>query len=285
MITCWPSLYRPAAGRVTSDRAIVQRARRPYVYARKDLVPRWAGAEFCDGYRDLAHWTCSSWIVLDFDGGASLRQIERAFSDWTGFAHTTWSSTPEAPRWRVAARLDRLVHDRDDFARIWRAGAAHAEAYGLAPDYAARDPSRAWALPALREGAVYQHVELCGALLDVELALSRFPKHEPVPEPHRLACADSYIGRLDRASKYLAKMPPAISGSGGHAATFRAATVLVRGFEIEPRDALRLLVEQYNPRCAPEWSIRELEHKIKSASQRARVPFGWLSGRCLRRST
>jgi hypothetical protein len=52
---------------------------------------------------------------------------------------------------------------------------------------------------------------------------------------------------------------------------------MVRGFGLEPDDALALLVEIHNPLCQPEWSLVELRHKVKSAMQRGRVPFGWLA--------
>jgi hypothetical protein len=72
-------------------------------------------------------------------------------------------------------------------------------------------------------------------------------------------------------------MPPAISGAGGHAATFKAAVVLVRGFELPESEALRVLVEQFNPRCQPPWAPWELRHKVTSAATRGRLPHGWLA--------
>ncbi|MCC7085583.1 MAG: DUF3987 domain-containing protein [Pirellulales bacterium] len=68
----------------------------------------------------------------------------------------------------------------------------------------------------------------------------------------------------DRARKYLAKLPPAISGQGGHDQTFRAACVLVLGFELQRGPALELLRE-WNQSCEPPWSERELQHKIDDA--------------------
>ncbi|WP_436717345.1 hypothetical protein U8335_10665 [Roseiconus lacunae] len=41
-----------------------------------------------------------------------------------------------------------------------------------------------------------------------------------------------------RAIAYLAAMPPAVSGSGGHSQTYAAATALVHGFGIDPDRAL-----------------------------------------------
>lgn len=69
---------------------------------------------------------------------------------------------------------------------------------------------------------------------------------------------------LDRARKYLSKFDPAISGEGGHDATFRAACVLVCDFALGHDDALALLRE-FNQRCQPPWTERELEHKVDDA--------------------
>jgi len=274
-VTCWPSLFRPAEGRRFPARSLLERVKAPRTYARREDVPRWSGAAFRDGYRSLACFVRTAWLVLDFDKGAPCGRIVETFGDLAGFAHTTWSSTPETPRWRVALPLSRVV-DRGEHDRAWRAGASLAEHAGLEPDFAARDASRAWALPAMRPG--YQHVELVGAPFDVKEALAKFPAPPPEPTPsRRQEPVDDWAHRIERASRYLAAMPGAISGSGGHATTFSAALAMVRGFELEPEDALRLLVEIHNPLCAPPWSRWELRHKVKSAAMRARAERGWLA--------
>jgi len=68
---------------------------------------------------------------------------------------------------------------------------------------------------------------------------------------------------LDAAKAYLAKLPPAISGAGGHAATFAAACWTVR-LGLSDSDALALLLE-YNRRCLPPWTEKELAHKLHDA--------------------
>ena len=68
---------------------------------------------------------------------------------------------------------------------------------------------------------------------------------------------------LDTAKAYLDKLPPAISGAGGHAATFAAACWTVR-LGLPDSDALALLLE-YNRRCQPPWKEAELVHKLKDA--------------------
>lgn len=82
---------------------------------------------------------------------------------------------------------------------------------------------------------------------------------------------------LRRAEAYLDRMPPAISGQGGHGATYAAATALVHGFALDPDVAYRMLAERFNPRCIPEWSERELRHKVDDASSKPHDrPRGWL---------
>lgn len=68
----------------------------------------------------------------------------------------------------------------------------------------------------------------------------------------------------DRARKYLASCPPAISGSNGHGTTYTVAVALTNGFSLSRDDALSLLRE-YNASCSPPWSERELAHKIDQA--------------------
>ena len=86
------------------------------------------------------------------------------------------------------------------------------------------------------------------------------------------------LSAIERARRYAAKCPPAISGAGGHNATFHVAAVLVHGFALDGSDALALLGE-YNRGCQPPWSDKELIHKIESASRADfREPRGCLLG-------
>jgi hypothetical protein len=79
----------------------------------------------------------------------------------------------------------------------------------------------------------------------------------------------------ERAAAYLERMPPAIAGSGGHAATFNAAAALLRGFAMSEADALPILTAWNQSHCQPPWSLPELRHKLKDASTSSR-PLGYL---------
>jgi hypothetical protein len=86
------------------------------------------------------------------------------------------------------------------------------------------------------------------------------------------------ISPLERARRYIAKCPAAISGQGGHNATFHVAACLVHGFALDEADTLTLLRE-FNQRCVPPWSAGELVHKIKSAANTVHLlPRGHLLG-------
>lgn len=103
------------------------------------------------------------------------------------------------------------------------------------------------------------------------------PQTIPAPQaPSRqVAIPEDLLER--RASAYLLSMSPAVSGQGGHAATYTAATVLVHGFSLDPERALQLLMSDYNPRCQPPWTEKELRHKVEDAAAKSHdKPFGWL---------
>lgn len=71
---------------------------------------------------------------------------------------------------------------------------------------------------------------------------------------------------VERARKYIAKLPPAVSGSKGHDVTFHAACVLVLGFGL-PESLSLMLLQEWNQACQPPWSDRELLHKVKQANK------------------
>jgi hypothetical protein len=71
---------------------------------------------------------------------------------------------------------------------------------------------------------------------------------------------------INRAAKYLEKIPPAVSGQHGHDQTFKAACTLVCGFGLSIDEAMPLMVV-YSDRCQPPWSEKELLHKLEDADK------------------
>lgn len=100
------------------------------------------------------------------------------------------------------------------------------------------------------------------ATVDIE-PLCREYLAEPVrtPPPRREASASG--DAFARCRAYVAKMPGAISGAGGHNLTLHVACEC-RRFGLSKSEA-RQILDEYNLRCEPPWSDREIEHKILSA--------------------
>ena len=82
---------------------------------------------------------------------------------------------------------------------------------------------------------------------------------------------------IERARKYVLKMPPAVSGGGGHNATFHVACILVQGFGLSPEQAWPLM-QEFNALCAPPWSEKDLRYKLRGADkQNSARGRGWLA--------
>ena len=91
----------------------------------------------------------------------------------------------------------------------------------------------------------------------------------PTPESRTLPA-------LERARRYLARLPPAVAGQGGDAQTYRAACVLVIDFGLDDADALTLLRE-WNARCQPPWTEADLRTKLRNARKHGRGEVGRLT--------
>jgi hypothetical protein len=132
------------------------------------------------------------------------------------------------------------------------------------------------------EPAVVEAGELAAAVTALAEAVTEARhgrKERPRSQPEALGTPTFLAGDavLRRAAAYLDRIPPAISGSGGHSQTYAAATAMVHGFGLDPDAAFNLLWDRYNPRCKPPWSEKELRHKLSDAASKPHDrPYGWL---------
>jgi hypothetical protein len=99
----------------------------------------------------------------------------------------------------------------------------------------------------------------------------------PVSEPqaHPRIVHRAKRDAVERARHYTAAIPPAITGEHGDVHTFRICCRVVRGFALTDDDALSVLRE-WNSRCLPPWSERELLDKVTRARRYGREPIGGL---------
>ena len=72
---------------------------------------------------------------------------------------------------------------------------------------------------------------------------------------------------ITRAQKHIDTLEPAVSGSGGHAATFRACRILVNDYNLSLDEAWPILLS-FNARCEPPWNEKELRRKLEDAARR-----------------
>ena len=77
---------------------------------------------------------------------------------------------------------------------------------------------------------------------------------------------------MERCRAYVAKLPGAVSGQGGHNQTLQAACEAMR-FGLSDDEAMQIL-QEYNGRCEPPWNQRELAHKLADARRLAASEVG-----------
>ena len=106
-------------------------------------------------------------------------------------------------------------------------------------------------------------------LLDMAI-VKRDASDAPAPMGERPS-ADVY----ERAKKYVASCPGAVSGQGGHNATFLLAQRLVRGFKLDDATALSLMT-QWNVTCSPPWNSYQLARKVAEARTKGTMAWGEL---------
>ena len=105
------------------------------------------------------------------------------------------------------------------------------------------------------------------------------PADFPMPAIAPSCASKPLVGRpvnlVERARQYLAAIPPAIAGQHGDVHTFRVCGRIVRGFAL-PEDEALVLLRDWNSRCDPPWSERELSDKLSRARRYGREPIGGL---------
>jgi hypothetical protein len=77
------------------------------------------------------------------------------------------------------------------------------------------------------------------------------------------------MNRIDRARRYVNRLPAAISGSGGHNQTLTTACRLVE-FGLSDEEAWEVLLEWNMSHCRPPWDESELRHKLNDAFRRSK---------------
>jgi KaiC/GvpD/RAD55 family RecA-like ATPase len=275
LVTCWRSYLDISGTSVDTtwvDFFAYMRKPRPYQGDREH--PGWSPCRCEPPLRKDENVQALSALVLDCDGGGSIEGAREIWAPFYGFIHTTRKHSEASHRYRIVLPLSRHVTPAEH-AKLWSWANARAVRAGHRLDAATRNVSRFWYEPGTTDGPFESH-DLEGQPIDVDAVLAELARQDGPPSVAPAPRETSILVRIRRASHYIGKMDPAISGSGGHAQTWKVALVLTRGFDLSDDVALDLLEREYNPRCQPPWSRRQLEHKIKTARRDGRVPTGYL---------
>lgn len=73
--------------------------------------------------------------------------------------------------------------------------------------------------------------------------------------------------RLRMARQEVKTLPPSIEGQNGSGSLWMAAQVLMRRYELPADTATDIILEDFNPRCEPEWSVDEIAYKLDQAAR------------------
>ena len=124
--------------------------------------------------------------------------------------------------------------------------------------------------PSVRVAIEYLHWRDVFAAGDLPAVGAAIPSS--VPKARRPLSA---AGSVERARAFLQRVDPAVAGQQGDLQTFRVCCRVVRGFDLSDDEAVRALSE-WNARCEPPWSERELQQKVMNARRYGREPQGGL---------
>jgi KaiC/GvpD/RAD55 family RecA-like ATPase len=208
-LTLWLNHVTPDGAHTTVPwEEIVSFVARPIVHEDKPTLPGWSPAKFVDSKRSKANVEAISLLVLDLDETSlTLEGVAGVFAGVSGIVHTTHSSTPEKPKYRIILRLTRDV-SAAEHALVWTHVHALCLEQNVSLDTTARDASRLFYVPAKREDAVYDWRDLPGEPLPVDELLASAPIVVP-PTSAAPAAATTVASRYAAAARLLASAWPA----------------------------------------------------------------------------
>jgi hypothetical protein len=116
------------------------------------------------------------------------------------------------------------------------------------------------------DGWQYNFVRWHDQVETSELPLIRMDLIPPPANARSQPINDEHLRRVYRARLWIQKVPGAVSGQGGHNATYRVACHLVQRFGLSAAEAMPLFLE-WNDTCKPPWRFNDLSRKLNDASQ------------------
>lgn len=169
-ITLWPSLTSETGSQGELDwQDFLDYVRSPSVALSKEALQGWSPIRSRGNARGLKHVELVSCLVFDLDKGGLDLTFWRLFF---GVAHTSFSHSTTAPKWRVVLKCSRDMSPKE-YSLVWRVVRDAAVSRGVELDEKTKDASRFWYAPGHLEGAPYEVVELSGEQIDVDAFLAQ----------------------------------------------------------------------------------------------------------------
>ncbi len=159
------------------------------------------------GSENVTHVSC---LVLDYDDGTAIADASVTWSSWFHLVHTTWSHTPEHPKFRLIMPLAFPV-PAEDWSKVWSWAEEHAR---FEIDPSMKSPAANYALPAVphrawpreafsRPGAILDPVD--EGIVERRSVLDLTPKRPPPGVPSVIRGEDpehEYIDHEDPDAVY-----------------------------------------------------------------------------------
>jgi hypothetical protein len=143
----------------------------------KDRAGAWSPATYRNNIRRLDHLERVHALVVDCDQNGA-RDVAMFLEDHRCYVHSTFSSTPEAPRSRIVFALSEPI-DIPTFNRLRGAVVNVLKNHGVVADPNAKDASRLSYVPVVPPGISYEFFEVIGQPLDVRAILQAHPEPKP----------------------------------------------------------------------------------------------------------
>jgi hypothetical protein len=182
---------------------------RPIVGDLKDSGGAWSPALYRDDVRRKSNLVAVSALVIDVDEGGDVERIAELLTRYRAVVHSTFSSTPAAPRCRIVLALAEPI-DAATYSQTHTVVRRHLAQCGVCADEGAKDPSRLSYAPVIRPGRGYDFRTVEGALLDARAVLAAQPSpRADLRARAALAPTDSYVrSALQRAASAVASADP-----------------------------------------------------------------------------
>jgi hypothetical protein len=160
----------------------------------KNIAGGWSPARYRDNVRRKANIVHVCALVLDVDEGGDVQAVANVLDRYAAIVHSTFSSTPEAPRCRAVLPFAAPV-DVPTYERAHAVVGASLKGHGVTVDAGAKDASRLSFAPVIKPGATFQFRETHGKLLDASAVLAAHaprPTRRRTPRPAEPRSQDRY---------------------------------------------------------------------------------------------